>query len=171
MPFKDELIAEIALAIGRMEGYYLDLAQYSEETLKRRGIKYIKTADGKCVTVAKGYNNPGNILGKWGNNPKSKDGFIIFPTPEAGWTALRHQVSKCLEFYSCSFKEFFGGQRNEKGEVRPGGYYGYAPAGHGNNKPAVYAQFVVNAVNKKFDLMVDIDTRMKDVKRDEPTST
>jgi hypothetical protein len=95
---------------------------------------------------AKRNNNPGNIR-KWGNNP-IEDGYVKFPTEEAGWTAIHDQIEKNID-RGLTLTEFFAGQRNEKGEVKPGGYYGYAPEAD-KNKPNAYAAFVASFVKKHF---------------------
>lgn len=157
---RDEIIEEMSKAMAEMEGFLLDLNKLGEEEVKKRRIHYVKNASGKLFTVNQAYNNPGNIMGKWGNNQVSKSGFVIFPTLEAGWRALKHQISLNLS-RKLSFYEFFAGERDEKGNVKPGGYYGYAPAAH-NNNPTKYAQFVVDALNRKFALGWTIDTRAEE---------
>lgn len=162
MTKRDSVIDVMAKAMARQEGFYLDLNKMGEEEVKRRGIHYVKNGDGRLFTVNQAYNNPGNIMGKWGNNQVSKSGFVIFPTLEAGWRALKHQISLNLA-RKLSFYEFFAGERDEKGNVKPGGYYGYAPAKHGNNNPQIYAQNVVNAINNELGLDWTIDTRAEEL--------
>lgn len=77
-------------------------------------------------------NNPGNLR-SWGTLPVSR-GFAVFPTCEAGWEALRHQVQRNLD-RGLTLEEFFGG--------KPGVYPGYAPAAD-NNQPSIYARNVSN---------------------------
>lgn len=143
-----------------MEGFYLDLNEIGKVEVLKRKIRYVEVG-GKLLTVGQAYNNPGNIMGKWGTNPKSKDGYVIFPTPEAGWTALKRQISLNMS-KRMTFQEFFAGQRNPDGSVKPGGYYGYAPAAHGNS-PNIYAQFVANELNKKFGRGWDLNTVIEEV--------
>lgn len=72
-------------------------------------------------------NNPGNLR-NWGSLPTSR-GFAVFPTCDAGWSALRQQVQRNVD-RGLTLEEFFGG--------KPGVYPGYAPAAD-QNQPAVYA--------------------------------
>lgn len=161
MTFRDEVIEETANAMEEMEGFELDLNLLGENEVVRRRIKYVKSAEGKLYTVAQAYNNPGNIMGKWGTNRTSKDGYVIFPTLAAGRTALKRQVS--LNFSrKLSFYEFFAGQRHPDGTMKPGGYYGYAPAQHGGNNPRRYAEFVVEKLNERFGKGWTIDTRVEE---------
>jgi len=77
--------------------------------------------------------NPGNLR-KWGNVCRV-DGYACFPYDEA----------------------FFAGQRDEKGELRPGGYAGWAPAADGN-RPLKYAQDV--ALRAALDIDIPIEDQV-----------
>ena len=105
------LVQPIADAIAQMEGY-----NNTEQTL------------------AKINNNPGNLR-SWGGVPTNR-GYAAFPTPEAGWNALRRQVQILIDM-NLTLYEFFGG--------KPGVYSGYAPAAD-RNRPAHYAEFVASRV-------------------------
>jgi len=100
------LIDNLAQSIATMEGYF------------------------KPGTIAAKNNNPGNLR-SWGSNP-TQNGYAIFPTPEAGWTALQRQIEINIG-RGLTLNEFFGG--------KPGVYPGYAPSADSNN-PSHYAQFV-----------------------------
>ena len=100
------LVEKIARAIARMEGYEIP------------------------GSLAQRNNNPGNLR-SWGKHPKNK-GFVVFPSPDAGWAALRRQVRLNIA-RGLTLEEFFAG--------KPGVYGGYAPAGD-KNDPAHYAQVV-----------------------------
>lgn len=104
------LINDIANAIATMEGFFNN------------------------NSLAFKNNNPGNIR-KWGKLPIVK-GFASFPTAEAGWAALKRQISLNIN-RKLTLYEFFGG--------KPGVYPGYAPATD-NNKPKQYAEFVAKKV-------------------------
>lgn len=80
---RSELVHEIALAIGKMEGF------------------------GTPGTVATRNNNPGNLR-KWGN-VQIIDGFASFPSAAAGWEALRSQVSRNVK-RGLTLREFFQGK-------------------------------------------------------------
>lgn len=88
--------------------------------------------------------NPGNIR-PW---PKCKlptaNGFIVFPSVEAGWEQLRRQIRLNIR-RGLTCREFFAGQRDADGKVVPGGYAGYAPAAD-HNRPNEYAAFVAASV-------------------------
>lgn len=84
----------------------------------------------KTGSLAQRNNNPGNLR-SWGNLP-TRDGYAVFPTMEAGWTALRRQVELNIS-RGLNLLEFFGG--------KPDVYAGYAPAAD-QNQPVSYALFV-----------------------------
>ncbi len=75
-------------------------------------------------------NNPGNLR-TWGSLPVSR-GFAVFPSCEAGWEALRHQVQRNVD-RGLTLEEFFAGKM--------GVYAGYAPTAD-NNQPLIYARNV-----------------------------
>ena len=95
-------------------------------------------------------NNPGDIRPWQDCTLPVKYGLIQFPTMDAGWKQLKAQIYKNIERNLTCF-EFFAGQRDEKGEVIPGGYYGYAPAKDGND-PKGYSEFVARTL----DIPVDV---------------
>ncbi len=99
-------IDDLADAIARFEGYY------------------------KPGSVALRNNNPGNLR-SWGSLPTA-NGYAVFPTPEAGWDALRRQVGMNIN-RGLTLDEFFAG--------KPGVYGGYAPSADAND-PANYARTV-----------------------------
>lgn len=101
-----ELIKGLCEAIAKMEGY------------------------GTPGTVATRNHNPGNLR-SWGNTATA-DGYATFPSPIAGWEALRVQVTKNIR-RGLTTREFFCG--------KPGVYPGYAPVQDGNH-PNNYAEFV-----------------------------
>jgi len=100
------LIDNLAAAIARFEGFY------------------------QPGSLAARNNNPGNLR-SWGSNPV-ENGYAKFPTPEAGWAALRRQVELNIG-RGLTLQEFFGG--------KSGVYPGYAPAADRNN-PQTYAATV-----------------------------
>ena len=114
----DELVGRIAEAIATMEGYY------------------------KPGTPAKRNRNPGNLR-TWGAMP-THNGLVVFPSEDAGFEALEHQIRKNIR-RGLSFYEFFAG--------RPGYYPGYAPACDGND-PVGYAEFVAKRVGVKADTVI-----------------
>lgn len=158
---RDEFIIAFAKAIGKMEGFFLDLNKYSEDELRKARIVYVKDAQRGFLTVNQAYNNPGNLV-SWGKYPVGPKGFVIFPAESVGWTALEVQISKNIA-RGLTFTEFFAGQRDEKGNVKPGGYPGYAPFGHGSNRPEVYARFVVSQLNKQFGASWKVNQRIEDI--------
>lgn len=99
-------VSELAEAIARFEGF------------------------GKPGSLATRNNNPGNIR-SWGSLP-TRDGYVVFPTPEAGWAALERQVGLNVA-RGLTMEEFFAG--------KPGVYGGYAPAADAND-PGNYARTV-----------------------------
>jgi hypothetical protein len=104
------LTDSISQAIATMEGWY------------------------KAGSIAQRNNNPGNLR-SWGSFP-IVDGYARFPTPDAGWAALRQQIdlniSRGLTLY-----EFFAG--------KPGVYGGYSPSAD-KNDPGGYAVYVASRV-------------------------
>ena len=106
----DELVARIAEGIAVMEGFY------------------------KAGSAAKRNRNPGNIR-RWGSMPV-RNGFVEFPSEDAGWEALSQQVRKNVK-RGLTLYEFFGG--------KPGDYPGYAPDSDGNHSRR-YAEFVARRV-------------------------
>lgn len=93
-------------------------------------ISYVEGFHRKELTIARRQNNPGNLR-SWGKTPV-KNGYASFPTPGAGWAALRAQVRKNIN-RGLTLYEFFEG--------KPNVYPGYAPAAD-NNKPRRYAELV-----------------------------
>jgi hypothetical protein len=91
-------------------------------------------------SVAQRNNNPGNLR-TWGNLPR-RDGYAVFPTVEAGWEALRKQISLNIS-RGLNLLEFFGG--------KPGVYPGYAPASD-LNQPQAYASYVAGQVGVPVDV-------------------
>jgi len=87
----------------------------------------------KAGSTAQRNSNPGNLR-SWGNLP-TRDGYVVFPTAEAGWTALKRQVELNVS-RGLTLQEFFAG--------KPGVYAGYAPAN--GNKPWQYAAYVAGQV-------------------------
>ncbi len=140
---KSQLITKIAQAIGRMEGYWVS------------------------GSIAHKNNNPGNLR-SWPKTPSNK-GFANFKTAEIGWRALYDQIESNIygrgqrdsfplrAKLGLNLREFFGGQRNDKGELLVGGYPGYAPA-LDHNDPEHYAKFVAKESG-----LNDIDTKLKDL--------
>jgi hypothetical protein len=127
---RQNLIQKLSVAIARMEGFY------------------------KPGSIAQQNHNPGNLR-SWGKNPINK-GFAQFPSDKEGWDALKTQIEinvfgrgkkdiYPLRQMGLTFREFFAGQRDEKGQVAKGGYPGYAPDSDGNHSTR-YAQFVCDAV-------------------------
>jgi len=108
------LIDSFAQAIGQMEGF------------------------NSPGTIARANNNPGNLR-SWGNLPTA-NGYAVFPTEQAGWDALKLQIQKNID-RGLTLQEFFAGQRDENGNVIPGGYSGYSSSAD-RNDPYRYADFV-----------------------------
>lgn len=94
-------------------------------------------------TLAQRNNNPGNLR-SWGNLPTS-GGYAVFPTPEAGWEALRSQIRLNIS-RGLSLLEFFAG--------KPGVYAGYAPSAD-QNRPAAYATYVSQRTGLPPDVPLD----------------
>lgn len=116
-----EVIETIAKRIARMEGYT------------------------KTSSLSFKNNNPGNLR-SWGKMPVT-GGFAVFPTAEAGWNALRKQISLNID-RNLTFLEFFGG--------KPGIYPGFAPDSDGNHSKN-YAKFVAEAFK------VPAETKIKEL--------
>ena len=111
-----ELVARISEGIAHVEGFYL------------------------VSSRAKQNHNPGNIRA-WGGMPIS-DGFVRFPSDEAGWEALRAQVLKNIK-RGLTLREFFGGKL--------GVYPGYAPQAD-KNDPNRYA----DTISRRLGIGVDV---------------
>lgn len=105
-----ELTEQIAQAIASMEGFF------------------------KAGSLAARNNNPGNLR-SWGSNP-IENGYVKFPTLQAGWDALYTQITKNIA-RGLNLQEFFGG--------KPGVYAGYSPGSDGND-PRGYAQYVAGRI-------------------------
>ena len=114
----DEMVSRISEAIAVYEGFY------------------------KPGTFAKRHRNPGNIRW-WGGLPVER-GFVVFPSEDAGWEALAHQVRKNIK-RGLTLREFFGG--------KPGIYPGYAPDSDGNHSKR-YAEFVARRVGISPDVVI-----------------
>lgn len=91
-------------------------------------------------SIAQRNNNPGNLR-TWGSLP-TRDGYAVFPTPEAGWAALNRQVELNVS-RGLTLRECFGG--------KPGVYAGYAP-GRDANQPGQYAAYVAGQVGIPVDV-------------------
>ncbi len=140
---KSQLITKIAQSVATMEGYWVG------------------------GSLAHKNNNPGNIR-QWDKTPSNK-GFARFATAEAGWKALYTQIENNIfgrgkrdpfplrAINGLSLREFFGGQRDDKGVVLVGGYPGYAPAAD-HNDPDHYAKFVAKQA-----AIESIDLKLKDL--------
>lgn len=133
---KDELMNAIVVGISKQEGYGLPNSRATKN------------------------NNPGNLR-TWGTRPINA-GYAFFATPADGMTALRTQVRKLYE-RNLSLHEFFAGQRDAKGKLKPGGYYGYAPSGDGDNNPSIYALNVSAKIKEKTGESVDVHTPLQEV--------
>jgi len=81
-------------------------------------------------SVSQRQNNPGNLR-SWGRHP-IVGGYVAFPTPKVGWSALKVQIEKNIQ-RGLTMDEFFAG--------KAGVYAGYAP-GADQNDPKGYAAFV-----------------------------
>lgn len=109
MMTRSELVARMAEAIAREEGFY---------------------APGS--TPAKRNNNPGDLR-PWPKCPlPTSNGFIVFPSLEAGWEQLYAQIRLNIR-RGLTLREFFAG--------KAGVYAGYAPAAD-SNRPHEYAELV-----------------------------
>lgn len=133
---KDQLLSAIVDGITRQEGFGLPNSRATKN------------------------NNPGNLR-TWGTRPIN-GGYAFFPTKEDGFKALNTQVSK-LYTRNVSLYEFFAGQRDENGRLKPGGYYGYCPLGDGANNPLVYAMNVAAKVQEKTGESVDIHKPLQEI--------
>lgn len=116
---RQELIDKIAIAISVQEGFPV------QGSLSQRNC------------------NPGNLR-SWGKT-SVVNGYAKFPSPEAGWLALRSQVGKNID-RGLTLNEFFGG--------KPGVYAGFSPAAD-KNRPNEYAGFVANRVGIPADVMLN----------------
>lgn len=83
--------------------------------------------------------NPGNMMDIDHFKKTGQFRLNTFVSWEAGWEALATLIQRRLLDKKLTLLEFIGGQRDAKGNVIPGGYSGFAPAGHGANNPAAYA--------------------------------
>lgn len=117
---RNDVIAQIADRIAKVEGYYVTAKQAQQSR-------------SKFPSLAQKNNNPGNIR-SWGTRPVV-NGYAQFPSVEEGFKALRTQVDKVIK-RGVTFREFFGG----KDKVYPG----YAPAADSNH-PIQYATHVAAA--------------------------
>ena len=110
-----------------MEGFYV-----TESQAKDRRMKW-PTIPQKC-------RNP-IALKTWGSYPVSDD-CVMFPNEKVGWKAAFKQCERNIFERNLTFVEFFAGQRDTEGAIRPGGYHGFA---HNDNKhsPREYAMFVL----------------------------
>ncbi len=131
-----------------------------EETLLKFA-EAIKTMEGfRPGTQAWNLNNPGNLIfaGQPGAEPfKTKNGtFAKFATLRQGEMALIRQIMAVPRRHSpITLREFFAGQRFlESNQLKPGGYPGYAPAGHGDNRPDKYAEFVASRIGASPDALL-----------------
>lgn len=151
-----ELIRWLSAAVASMEGFFITPEQW--RAMGRRLPKDWKSGD--PITVAQRNNNPGNLR-TWGRNPVV-NGYACFDTPEAGWKALRVQILRNvygsgpkdaypLRSAGLTFREFFAGQREPDGTLKPGGYPGFAPA-QDSNRPEQYAGYVLNYVVSRAEL-------------------
>lgn len=151
MPTREQLIDAIAEAMSQMEGFHV------------------------AHSVAQQNNNPGNLR-SWGQMPITASSYAKFPTPEAGWDALKQQIAYNVwgkgprdpfplrVSQPLTFKTFYAGQRDANGGVLTGGYPGYSPAADKNN-PDAYAKFVYNKVHAALQLGPDVtlDTAIRSV--------
>jgi len=83
--------------------------------------------------------NPGNLMDL--DHFKKTGQFRLnqFSTWTSGWDALASLIQRQLLNKKLTLLEFIGGQRDAAGALKPGGYAGFAPQGHGANNPAAYA--------------------------------
>lgn len=132
---RTKLIATIAQAIARHEGYFV-----SREQAQRRGIRY--------PTVAQRHNNPGNLR-RWNNLPNSS-GYVQFPSAEAGWAALHALCNQYLD----------GRYHRGKPPTLREWFRAYAPAAD-NNDPDAYARSVAMAIRSAGLPEFDIDVPVK----------
>lgn len=85
-------------------------------------------------------NNPGNLRNWDPSLPKDDQGFDVFPTLEAGVSALWRQIWKNV-FRGVTLKEFFVG--------KPGIYAGYAPLSDHNSLE--YPRYVAQVTGIPYD--------------------
>jgi hypothetical protein len=120
----------------------------------------IATMEGffQAGSIAQRNANPGNLR-SWGERPVvngyarflKADGVSL--DPDAGWKALRVQISKNIN-RSLTLQEFFGGVRDAAGNPVPGKYTGFSPGADGNH-PTQYAQYVAGKCGIPTDVPLD----------------
>lgn len=141
----------MAEAMARMEGFF-----NVQESLARKN------------------HNPGNLR-TWGSAPQI-GGYAMFATDVDGWLALKQQIRTNIfgkvkgDPYPLrgsdpmNFLEFYAGQRDSKGDVRKGGYPGYAPSAD-KNDPGNYARYVFGKVRAALKLSeaVTVETPIREI--------
>lgn len=125
-------IEDLARAIAKEEGFYI------------KG------------TVPNRLNNPGDLIYVAQPDAKAhpitgRDGkvrlFAEFPDPETGWSALKSQLQRNLRKHpKLTLATLIGGERDEHGDLLPGGYPGWAPKSDAND-PHSYAAHVAASLN------------------------
>lgn len=102
-----------------------------------------------CNTLACRNNNPGNLIGGYFGAIGTNSGFSVYPTPEAGTQAMSTQLDRYVD----------GKTTGTKLETTQDIINTWAPAGHGDNNPTVYANTVASKVG--INTTENIATRMK----------
>lgn len=139
-----EFSTRLADAIALQEGYLVE-----------RGDKLVTNpTTPPCVTAK----NPGAL--RWPGLP-TLNGLAVFPSVTSGWVALGQQIRTNIwgrdekdpyplrREHPMNLWEFFGGQRDKKGKLLPGGYPGFLAKPRISSKEAVaaYVESVAKRLN------------------------
>lgn len=101
--------------------------------------------------------NPGNIMDLAHFNKTGKFRLNEFSSFAAGWDALAALIQRRLLNPKLTIYQFIAGQRDSNGKVIAGGYSGFAPLGHGDNDPRVYANNVAGFIKLTADQPASVD--------------
>lgn len=121
----DQVIEIVKQAIAKQEGFY-----DTEVQCRLAGNAY--------PNIPQSRNNPGNVMDVPYFQQTKKFRVRQFDSVQDGWRVLETLVRKRLIGQNLTPLEFIAG--------KPGVYGGYAPAGHGNNKPELYAANIARAL-------------------------
>lgn len=153
---RSDFVRSMAQAMAFMEGFTMTSTRWRS---MGRKLPASWRKEGDPITVAQINRNPGNLR-YWPKTPVLY-GYAAFPTVEAGWAALHAQIETNIfglgsnwprrRTHPMNFLEFFAGQRDDKGDLLPLGYPGFAPAADSNH-PTTYATFVLGKLKETFPL-------------------
>lgn len=114
-------------------------------------MKYIQQMEGwHAGSRSWRNNNPGNIdVGPLSSRRSGNDAaYAVYASMIDGFLDLHDLIEEVIEGHNPTMEEFFAGQRDENGVVKPGGYLGYSPASdpRGKNTPIEYAHYVAAGI-------------------------